>query len=84
MRLLRITLFGVLAVVAAVAIGALIGGTFLFWIWPVAIEPFVEHGVTWLPPVLTWWQAVTLRWVFGILIKSTKTNNNCCWHKIKP
>lgn len=49
---------------------ALLGGTVLYWVWPVAMVD-VFH----LPP-LTWWQAVCLTWVCSILIKSTNSNTN--------
>lgn len=73
-----IGLLGGLAVMAAVAFIALIGGTIVFWIWPVAI-PAVFPGLVTAGTIagkLTWWQAVCFTWLCGILIKSTQTNNN--------
>lgn len=70
-------LFSGLAVMAAVAFIALIGGTIVFWIWPVAIPAafpgLVTSGV--IAVKISWWSAVCLTWLFGILIKSTHTNN---------
>lgn len=68
-----------IALVAVVIIGiiALFGGTIVYFIWPVAIQAF--PGLTnagFLTANLTWGQAVCLTWLFGILIKSTQTNNN--------
>jgi len=57
---------------------ALFGGTLVYWLWPVAIPAafpgLVQTGV--LAPEIMWWPAVCLAWLFGILIKSTQTNNN--------
>ena len=74
-----LTAIGV-AVLAILLVGvlALIGGTLVFWLWPVAIPAafpgLVASGA--LASKLLWWQAVCLAWIFGILIKSTQTNNN--------
>ncbi len=59
-----------LGVVGLVAIGAFFGGTILYYVWPVTMV-----NVFHLPP-LTWWQAVCLTWVCGILIKSSQSNTN--------
>jgi hypothetical protein len=67
-----------IGVMVVVAIVAVLGGTIVFWIWPVAIPAafpgLVESGV--LAAKIAWWPAVCLTWLFGILIKSTQTNNN--------
>jgi len=68
-------LLAVLLSIALVAAAAVFGGTILFWIWPTAVAPFIETGAK-LPPELTWWVAVCVTWVFGILIKATQTNTN--------
>ena len=64
--------------VALVALLSVIGGTFVFWIWPVAIPAafpgLVASGA--IAGKLAWWPAVCLTWIFGILIKSTQTNSN--------
>lgn len=67
-----------LGAIALVALLALFGGTIVYWIWPVAIPAafpgLVASGA--IAGKLTWWQAVCLTWLFGILIKSTQTNSN--------
>jgi hypothetical protein len=67
-----------LGVMAIVAVVAVLGGTVLYLIWPVAIPVvfpgLVESGV--LADKLAWWPAVCFTWICGILIKSTQTNNN--------
>jgi len=64
--------------IALVAILAVLGGTIVYWIWPLCVPAafpgLVESGV--IAPVLTWKVAVFLTWLFGILIKSTQTNTN--------
>jgi hypothetical protein len=67
-----------LGTIALVAFIALISGTILYWIWPVAIPAVFPGLVTagTLAAKLAWWQAVCLTWICGILIKSTQTNNN--------
>jgi len=73
-----INLIGAIAIMAVVAIIAVLGGTIVCWIWPIAIPAafpgLVESGV--LTAKIGWWPAVCLTWIFGILIKSTQTNNN--------
>lgn len=58
-----------LGVIFMIVLLALIGGTILYWIWPVAIPAafpaLVEQG--YFAHELLWWQSVTLVWVFGIL-----------------
>jgi len=67
-----------LGIMVVVAIVAILGGTIVYWIWPVAIPTvfpgLVTSGV--LAGKIAWWPAVCLTWIFGILIKSTQTNNN--------
>ena len=63
--------------IALIGLLAVFSGTILWCLWPVAIPVafpgLVETGV--LATKLTWWVAVCLTWIFGILIKSTNTNN---------
>ena len=65
------------AVLAIIVVGlaALLSGTILFLIWPVAIPAafpgLVASGV--LTARLSWWGSVCLSWVAGLLIKSTIT-----------
>lgn len=67
-----------LLVIVIVGIIAVFGGTIVWLMWPVAIPAafpgMVAAGT--LAAKLTWGQAVCLTWLFGILIKSTQTNNN--------
>jgi len=64
--------------IAVIAVAAFLGGTIVYWVWPVAIPAafpgLVASGV--LAAKLAWWQAVCLTWIFGIMIKSSQTNNN--------
>lgn len=64
--------------IATVALFSVIGGTIVFWIWPVAIPGafpgLVASGV--IAGKLGWWTAVCLTWLAGILWKATQTNNN--------
>jgi hypothetical protein len=57
---------------------ALLSGTIIFLIWPVAIPAvfpgLVTSGV--IAAKIAWWPAVCFTWICGILIKSSQTNNN--------
>lgn len=59
------------------AVLAVISGTIVYWIWPVAVPAafpgLVATGV--IAAKLSWWSAVCLTWLFGILIKSSTVNN---------
>jgi len=63
--------------IVGVAFGlAVFGGTVVWLIWPVVGKAFpalVAQGV--LSPSLSWWDSVSLTWLFALLIKSTQTNN---------
>lgn len=67
-----------LGVMVLVAVLAVIGGTIVYWVWPIAIPAafpgLVESGA--IAGKIAWWPAVCLTWIFGILIKSTQSNNN--------
>ena len=69
----------VLVVLGAIGLAffaSLIGGTFVWLIWPVVAKAFpalVSGG--YLSSSLSWWDSVCLTWLFGLLIKSTNTNN---------
>jgi len=66
-----------LGVAAVVFFAAVIGGTFVWLVWPVVNHAFpklVADGV--LASSLSWWDSVCLTWLFGLLIKSTQTNKN--------
>ena len=63
----------VLAVILLTALLAVLGGTVVYLLWPVAI-PAVFPGVVkagWLAARISWWQAVTFTWVIGILFHSS-------------
>jgi hypothetical protein len=64
--------------IVLVALLALIGGTIVYWVWPTAIPAafpgLIASGA--IASKLSWWQAVCLTWLFGILIKSTQTTTN--------
>jgi hypothetical protein len=70
LQAIGLVVFGVIMVLVAVTLMALLGGTIVYFCWPVVMVP-VFH----LPP-LTWLQAVCLAWICGVLIKSSQTNNN--------
>ena len=64
-------------VVAIVFFAAVVGGTFVWLVWPVVNHAFpklVAEGV--IASSLSWWDSVSLTWLFGLLIKSTQTNNS--------
>jgi hypothetical protein len=68
------TVVGAFVVGAVLAfIGAVLGGTILWLIWPVTIPAvfpgIVASGV--LAAKLTWWQAVFFVWVCALLIKTS-------------
>lgn len=55
-----------------VAFAALLSGTVVYFIWPVAVKAFpglVEAG--YIAAKIPWWVAVCLAWLVSILIKST-------------
>ena len=70
MATILIVIGAVVAILGTVVLLSFLGGTILYWVWPVTMVN-VFHL-----PALTWWQSVCLVWVFGLLIKSTQTNNN--------
>lgn len=49
---------------------ALFSGTILYFIWPVVMVDVFHF------PALTWFQAVCLTWICGILIKSHNSNKS--------
>ena len=62
---------------ALIFIMAVFGGTVVWLIWPVVGKAFpalVAGGV--LAPALGWWDAVSLTWLMGILIKSPSSAKN--------
>jgi len=76
-KILEVLLIGI-GVMASVAILAVVGGTLVFWIWPVAV-PAAFPGLVATSVIaskLSWWESVCLTWLFGVLIKSTQNNTN--------
>lgn len=69
---------GVVLVTMTILFIALIGGTVVWLVWPIAIPAafpgLVASGA--LAGKLSWWVSVCLVWIFGTLIKSNQTNNN--------
>jgi len=80
MKIFKLFIGLIMGLVGIVMLGALafVGGTIVFWLWPIAIPAvfpgLVENGV--LAASIAWWPAVCLTWLSGILLKSTQTNNN--------
>jgi len=65
-------------VILLIGLVAVISGTVVYLIWPIAI-PSVFPGLVAAGTIagkLLWWQAVCFTWLCGILIKSSQTNNN--------
>jgi len=64
--------------VATVSVVSVATGTLLWLVYstsiPMLFPSAVENGI--LAADLTWWQFVKVAWVFGVLIKSSNTNNN--------
>ena len=70
----------VLGGIVTIAAFSLVGGTIIYWIWPVAI-PAAFPGLVAAGTIagkLTWWASVCLTWLAGLLWKATQTNNNKC------
>jgi hypothetical protein len=68
------TALGGIALTAIVVfVAAVLMGTILWWLWPIAIPAAFPAGVRQglLAARLTWGQAVALSWVFAILFKGT-------------
>jgi len=68
----------VLGTIATIAFFALLGGTLVWLLWPVAV-PVVFPGLVAAGTIsgkLTWWVAVCLTWLCSLLIKSSTTVNN--------
>lgn len=66
-----------LVVAALLFVVSTINGTFLYFIYPHIHELFptaASNGI--IAKELSWWNSVCVVWIFGILIKSTQTNNN--------
>lgn len=53
---------------------AVLNGTILWCIYPHIHMLFNQSTI--LAERLEWWDSVCITWIFGILIKSSNTNNN--------
>ena len=73
MKNFLIVVGGVVVILIAISIAAFIGGTLVYWMWPVAIPALFPRVVSggWLAAHLTWWQSVLAVWILGLLIKSS-------------
>jgi hypothetical protein len=70
---------GAAVVVAGIIlVSAVIGGTIVWLLWPLAIPHVFPKlvGDGWLAAALTWKRSVALAWICGALIKATQTNNS--------
>lgn len=77
MKRMWLSISAILFLSISILMIALLSGTILYFIWPIAIPAafpgIVTSGV--LAPKLSWWSAVCLTWIFGILIKSNQDNS---------
>lgn len=78
MNKLLLGLGAAVLIAIVVAFAALIGGTILYFVWPIAIPAAFPGAVASgaITGKMSWWASVCLAWVFAILFKSTQTNNN--------
>jgi hypothetical protein len=69
---------GLMIVFVYVAISAVITGTLVFWLWPVAIPAIfptlVASGA--LAMKITWWQSVCVSWIFALLLKGSSSSSS--------
>lgn len=66
-----------IGVIALIAVASVLGGTLVWLAWPSAMQAFpaiVKAG--YLVQEISWWSAVCLSFVCGVLLKATQTNNN--------
>lgn len=70
LRPIGLILFAIISVIMTVTILALLGGTIVYFCWPVVMVPVFHLSA------LTWFQAVCLTWICGILLKASQTNDN--------
>jgi hypothetical protein len=67
-----------LSIIVLLSFFALIAGTIIYLIWPIAIPAvfpgLIESGT--IAKELDWWPAVCLTWICSILIKSTISTKN--------
>ena len=71
--------------IVSVSIIAVLGGTLIWLIWPVAVPGafpgLVASGA--LAAKLTWWQSVCLTWLFGFLLKNSGGSTKCPKEELK-
>jgi len=76
-KIIAALLVGIGAIVV-IGLLAVIGGTIVWLIWPVAVPAalpgLVASGT--IAGSLSWWASVCLTWLCGLLIKASQTNNN--------
>jgi uncharacterized membrane protein YphA (DoxX/SURF4 family) len=71
---------GILIAIMAIPLNALfavLGGTMVWLAWPSAMQAFpalVKAG--YMVPEISWWSAVCLSFVCGVLVKTIQTSNN--------
>lgn len=69
------TIGAILISLITIALIALLGGTIVYWLWPIAIPAafpgLVASGT--LAAKITFWPAVALNWLFILLIKDVNT-----------
>jgi len=68
----------VILIIVSISLFAIIGGTIIYWLWPVAIPAAFPGVVTagYIAAKLSWWQAICLMWLCGLLIKSSSAVSN--------
>lgn len=69
-----LSILGILGITFGIAV---FGGTLVWLLWPVVGKAFpalVTAGS--LAPSLSWWDSVSLTWLFGLLIKASHTSQN--------
>lgn len=67
-----------LGVILIAGIVALLGGTIVYWIWPVTFPVIFPNAVASgiLIAKIPWWSAVCTTWICAILIKSSSTSSS--------
>lgn len=68
---------GIVLIAALISIFAVLGGTIVWLIWPVAIPATFPKIVemNYIAAQISWWQAVCLCWICGLLIKSSYSSS---------
>jgi hypothetical protein len=68
---------GIVLTAAFISFFAVLGGTIVWLIWPVAIPAAFPKIVemNYIAAQISWWQAVCLCWICGLLIKSSYSSS---------